>query len=149
MGPAIRSNANRRVRRSSWFLVIELLFVVSLLSNFVIYGGIPSLPKVGPGLEKSVSKQTQILHLYMRGGEWLMGVPGLKSASHQVLNRALGPEGIKDIALEPSSGALILAERTYSFTHSLMHTLQWLTPVFFLLSVIGLLFRPKQVRSFR
>ena len=76
-------------KRSYWFLVLELIFVVSLLSNMVIYGGIPSLPGVGAIIERSVVRQDQVVTLYMRGGEWLLKIPGLRQASHQVLNTAL------------------------------------------------------------
>lgn len=147
MTTAIRSRG--KGKRSSWFLLLELVFIVSLLSNMIIYGGIPSLAKIGSGLEKSVAKQSQLVHLYMAGGQWLMGVPGLEDASHQALQSALGPTGIKAIALEPKSGALALTGRSYSSTHSLLNTLRWITPVFLLLSIVGLYFRPKQVKSFR
>jgi len=147
MTTAIRSSG--KGKRSSWFLLLELIFVVSLLSNMVIYGGIPSLSQIGSGLEKSVAKQSQLVHFYMAGGQWLMGVPGLEDASHQVLHSALGTTGIRDIAAEPRSGALALTGRSYSSTHSLLNTLRWITPVFFLLSIGGLYFRPRQVKSFR
>ena len=135
-------------KRSYWFLVLELIFVVSLLSNMVIYGGIPSLPGVGAIIERSVVRQDQVVTLYMRGGEWLLKIPGLRQASHQVLNTALA-KGTKEISEDPGNAAMLLTERSYSSTHSWLHLPRWVTPIFFLASVVGQFFRPKQIKTLR
>lgn len=134
-------------KRSSWFLILELIFVVSLLSNMVIYGGIPSLPKVGSILENALSKQRPVVTMYMRGGEWLLRVPGLQSISHQVLDSALG-KGFDEIAKDPANAALLVTDRNLSATHASLHLLRWITPIFFIAALIGQFFRPRQVRTF-
>ncbi len=146
MAVSSRTKQRNKGKRSSWFLLLELIFVVSLLSNMVIYGGIPSLPEVGTTLERAVSKQEQILNLYMRGGQLLLQIPGLQSISHQVLTSAL-QEGFAEISVDAGNAALILTERSYNRTHSMLHLLRWATPILFLAALIGQFFRPRQIHS--
>lgn len=146
MNRSSRTASRSKGKRSYWFLILEVIFVVSLLSNMVVYGGIPSLPKVGSILENALSKQRPILTMYMRGGEWLLQVPGLQSASHRVLNSALG-KGFDEIVRDPSNAALAVTDRSFNATHSTLHLLRWSTPILFIAALIGQFFRPRQLHS--
>ena len=124
-----------------------LLFVVTLVYDVVVWGALPAVPDIGPGLAESAHREALLASSYMLLGTHLdAAVPPLQAFGVERLTDAFG-EGFDRIREDPAVAMDLLFGNTWNFSHRWIKTMYWAPPLLLVLSAVLWLLRPKQVRT--
>ena len=126
-----------------------VLFAVSLLYNAVVWGGVPTLPKVGAYIADSAHREAPLATTYIAIGAPLdEAVPSLGEYANARLTDALS-DGFVQIREDPTVAIDLIFGATWNPMHRWIKAMYWGAPVMLLVTTVLWFRRPKPVHAFR
>lgn len=130
-------------------LIVLVLFVLCFLYDLVVWGSVPALPDVGPGIADSARREAPLATTYIAlGGVIDSAVPSLQAFGAARLTAAIG-EGFERIRADPTVAMDLIFNTTWNASHRWIKTMYWAAPVLLLLTLISWARRPKPVHMVR
>lgn len=131
------------------YVIAMSLFVVCFIYDLIVWGGVRSIPGVGPGIAESARREAPLATAYIRLGEPLdAALPFLRDYGAERLSSAFG-EGFERIAADPTVAMDLIFDTTWNATHRWIKTMYWAAPILLLLSLILWARRPRPVHMIR
>jgi hypothetical protein len=123
-------------------------FAICFLYDIIVWGGVSSLPIVGPGIADSAHREAPIATAYIAIGTPLdAAVPSLGDFANARLTEGLG-EGFERIRDDPTVAMDLIFDSTWNSTHRWIKAMYWGAPITLLLTVVLWFRRPKAIHSF-
>jgi hypothetical protein len=130
-------------------VIALVLFVVCFLYDIVVWGGVRSLPDVGPAIADSAQREAPLAATYIAIGGIVDSVlPSLATFGSERLSRAIG-DGFERIRADPTVAMDLIFSSSWNAAHSWLKLMYWATPVLLVLAVVLWVRRPKQLRVVR
>jgi hypothetical protein len=126
-----------------------IIFAISFLYDIVVWGGVNQLPDVGPGIADSARREAPLATTYIAVGSIVdSALPSLGAFGSAQLASAWS-DGFERIRSDSGVAMDLVLGPTWNATHRWVKTMYWTAPIFFVLSVILWVRRPKQLRAVR
>jgi hypothetical protein len=123
-----------------------VIFAISFLYDIVVWGGVTQLPDVGPGIADSARREAPLATTYIAIGSVVdSAIPSLGAFGSAQLASAWS-DGFERIRNDSTVAMDLVFGPTWNATHGWVKTMYWAAPIFFVLSVIFWVRRPKQIR---
>jgi hypothetical protein len=131
------------------YLLALVVFVLCLLYDLVVWGGVRRLPDVGSAIADSARREAPLATTYIAIGSVLDGwVPPLGSFGASILETAWG-EGFARIRENPGVAMDLLFHNRWNVAHGWLKTMYWAAPVMLVVTLLLWLRKPKTVRTLR
>ncbi len=129
------------------YLIALALFIASLLYDLVVWGALPLLPEVGTSITDSARREAPLASAYIFLGSQIDAlVPSLQAFGQQRLVDALG-DGFERIRGDSTVAMDLIFNTTWNVHHRWLKTMYWAPLLFFILTLLFWVRRPKQVRT--
>jgi hypothetical protein len=126
-----------------------IIFAISFLYDIVVWGGVNQLPDVGRGIADSARREAPLATTYIAIGSIVdSALPSLGAFGSAQLDSAWS-DGFERIRSDSAVAMDLVLGPTWNATHQWVKTMYWAAPIFFVLSVILWVRRPKQLRAVR
>ena len=135
--------------KSQLHVIAMVLFAICFLYDIVVWGGVLSLPEVGPGIADSAHREAPLATTYIAIGTPLdAAFPSLRDYGTARLTDGLS-EGFERIRSDPSVAMDLIFSATWNPAHRLIKMMYWGAPIMLLVTAILWFRRPKTVHAFR
>lgn len=135
--------------KSQLHAIAMVLFAICFLYDIVVWGGVTSLPGVGPGIADSARREAPLATTYIAIGTPLdEALPSLGDYATARLTDAFA-EGFDRIKDDPTAAMDVIFSSTWNATHRLIKAMYWSAPIMLFLTAILWVRRPKSIHAFR
>lgn len=127
-------------------VIAFVMFLVVLGFNLIVWGAVPSLPDVGPDIERSAGKEAMFASGYIALGRHLdAAVPSLGNYGAKIMTASVG-ESFARIREQPNVAMDLILSSRYNRTHGWLKFCYWAAPALLVLTILLWARRPKKVR---
>lgn len=130
-------------------VISGLLFVLVLLFDLAVWGGVKDIPHVGPKITETARTQAPLAFTYIALGELLdASAPALGRFGTDYATQAFEP-GFERIKEDPNMAITALFERIWNRELAVVRFAYWAAPVLLALFLLAWWMRPRKVSLMR
>jgi hypothetical protein len=134
--------------RSRFRLIALVLLLISGTTNLAAWGGVATLPDIGPYVMLSAQRESVLASSYLWLGNWIVRKTGTEAAAQSLADSIWGGE-FERIRAEPSLAMERLGAGDAATTARVTMTINfWATPLLLLIWAVLYVLRERQVRTF-
>jgi len=128
-------------------IIVGILLLLALLFDLVVWGGVKTIPEVGPKIRQIAQTQAPLVLTYMVIGEQLDAVvPALGRFGADYASQAFG-DVVQRIKDDPNVAVIALFDSNTNSQQATVKAMFWAVPVLLVLFLIFWWRRPRQVTS--